>query len=305
MTCGHLIKYECSKKSQLLFVYKNACNKKLSSGHNCKNQCIGVCSSVTSCFEECVRKLKFGHECKRICKNECKKLCSEPCERMLPCGSICKKMCNVVCQDSINCQNKCIKTIFCGYKCTNKCSETCSDSSKCTSSCNKTKICGHKCQLACNEDCDFISSLETSKEYADRVSKLSRNNTNENQLSRITYQIEKECPELVSENLTCGCVIKRKCHESYNLKTHLKDCKAKCKGLKNCGHNCMLNFWICRKEKNGYKCSNKLDNSNCALPRFKILNCGHGCKKNCREICEDVMNHLVMKKLSSNPNADT
>ncbi|KAL5237885.1 hypothetical protein ACI65C_005295 [Semiaphis heraclei] len=170
--CGHSITIKCKTIPQRKHC-NNKCDRILTCGHICKNECAKKC--IPEKCEEIViqksSKLACGHNKVFVfCCDKDKEFrldsqylldkCREPCLQKLNCGDVCLGTCGECKQGRLHvpCSEVCNKINPCNHTCKFPCKERCPPcNQKCIYSCIHSKCsrhCGDEC-VPCMEKCEW------------------------------------------------------------------------------------------------------------------------------------------------------
>ena len=270
------------------------CDKRLSCGHQCPQQCHPDGHDEVKCQKECIRIhepckhpcVDTNGRCKR-CYEECddclfqveKELevclhkqmmacsarpehsqCRRPCQLFLPCHHPCPSRCGEDCTDSL-CTVMVSEKLYCGHEQTLRCFES-GDLLRveCTAKCNKELECGDLCPGSCGE------CIQGKKHVS--------------------------CKRRCDNPLTCGHPCKERCHKPRICPPCREGCINKCPHTQcgfACGEKCVpcieRCIWVCRHFKCRRACYEPCDRKRCNYDCEKLLPCNHPCMGLCGETC--------------------
>ena len=245
---------------------KLPCDKRLSCGHQCPQQCHPDGHDEVKCQKECIR---IHEPCKHPCvdTNGRRKRCYEECEDCLfqveKQLEVCLHKQMMACStrpEHSQCQRPCQLFLPCNHQCPSRCGEDCRDS-VCTVTITEKLYCGHDQTLRCSKSGDLL-----------RV----------------------ECTAKCNKELECGDLCPGSCGECIQGKKHVS-CKRRCDNPLTCGHPCKETCHkprICPPCREG--CINKCPHTQCGFP------CGEKCVP-CVERCIWVCKHFRCKRACNEP----
>ncbi|XP_068725584.1 NFX1-type zinc finger-containing protein 1-like isoform X1 [Montipora capricornis] len=282
--CGHEQQIACSVEPEK-FSCQMKCEKKLSCGHSCVEECGQKCT--LKCQVICNKSLSCGHIARLPCfiDSTVYSKCNENCEKVLDCGHPCSKKCreNCQCAAEINITLQCehTKRIMCRKK---------EDPIQCGEKCKRKLDCGHDCTGFCHEDC----TVRTCKV------EVLRDLPCGHQQSLSCYQQSKDafCYAPCSRKLECG----HQCPSVCGQLCFEVQCKQKCSRKCGRGHSCQKTCHIgspcddCTIEVDmtipscGHiiqkPCHINPSSLKCDQPCDRLRACGHPCKEICSRNCE-------------------
>ncbi|XP_045518315.1 NFX1-type zinc finger-containing protein 1-like [Pieris brassicae] len=280
------------------------CNLSLSCGHVCPLVCHGYDRNheKITCIEKCERKIcEKQHVCPLRCARQC-----EPCKvilnKKLPCTHYMDIWCSTEPKDA-----KCLTTVsvilpHCGHEAQKACYVDL-DFVKCSVPCKARMNCGHVCEKSCHVTSDPYHEATKCEKPCANVKKGCtftseiENESLAHQCQKMCYEECDECKvEVKKRRTTCKHLEQVPCNVDINT---IK-CKNKCARKLKCDHFCkkmcnekcgdcdqLVNKVIpgCNHVER-VKCSVEPTKDKCTQQCKLLLECGHGCLKQCNQPCD-------------------
>ncbi|KAK2705482.1 hypothetical protein QYM36_015764 [Artemia franciscana] len=255
-------------------VIEGGCREKCMGILNCGHVCYRICHiqdrdhQETRCMEECNKYLcSFQHKCKKRCYEVCGS-CKVTVEKTLTCGHKALLACS---ENEL--KYKCLEMIDkvlpnCQHTANMPCS-TNPETYICNNSCKFRLDCGHSCTRKCHKNDD-----PHHQKYKCHKPCTLKNDAckKDHRCSLKCWETCLKCPEIIDYNLPCGHTVKIDCSRDMN---HYKCTFVVEKVTNDCRHAIKC---YCHITPTKDMC----ESSNCST----TLQCGHKCKKSCREICD-------------------
>ena len=270
------------------------CDKRLSCGHQCPQQCHPDGHDEVKCQKECIR---IHEPCKHPCvdANGRRKRCYEECEDCLfqvekELGTCLHKQ-MMACStkpEHHHCRRPCQLFLPCNHQCPSRCGEDCGDS-LCTVMVTVKLYCGHEQTLRCFESGELLRvecNAKCNKEL--ECGDLCPGSCGE----CIQGKKHVSCKRRCDNPLTCGHPCKERCHKPRICPPCRKGCINKCPHTQcgfACGEKCVpcveRCIWVCRHSRCKRRCYEPCDKERCNYDCEKLLPCRHQCMGLCGEPC--------------------
>ena len=297
--CGHQQPVRCSIDPDEVSC-KFQCEKLLTCGHNCQQQCGKLCTEEctvsckkilpcgheetmpcskdptvhSQCNSKCTKVLDCGHPCSRRCKDLCE--CNTDIEVQLQCEHIKRVMCREK-NNPIQCTERCRRKLDCGHDCSGMCHEECR-MRKCKIDVVKVLPCGHQKSVPCHQDPLTVFCYAPCSRQLDCGHKCS------SVCGCVCQGVQ--CKELCQKKCDRGHPCQRRCHSGSSCDNCTIEVNMT---IPSCGHNITLPCYV------------DPSTTKCKRPRERVRECGHPCKEICSKKCEArPCKVLVLKTLSCN-----
>ncbi|KAL9976038.1 hypothetical protein ACROYT_G013272 [Oculina patagonica] len=281
--CSHEQPIPCSM-DPAEFSCKVKCEKILTCGHNCQEECGKSCTE--KCRVDCKKTLPCGHGKSMPCfKDPDSVVCNSNCTKVLECGHPCSK----ACKQSCKCNTKIDVKLACGHRKRVLCPEK-HRPPQCVERCQRTLDCGHDCPGVCHEDC----AMKNCKIVVIKFLPCGHQQSVPCHLDPKKAFCFAPCQKQMDCGHKCLSVCGRACEEvrcqewCQKMCERGHVCQRRCHSGSTCG-DCMVvvNMTI-PKCGHSIEMPCHIDPSaiRCKKPCEKIRICGHLCQNVCSKKCE-------------------
>ncbi|KAF2713860.1 P-loop containing nucleoside triphosphate hydrolase protein [Pleomassaria siparia CBS 279.74] len=200
------------------------------------------------------------------------------------------------------CDLRCDRPLYCGHVCVLKChSDLRHDNVQCLEPCGRSKRgCDHPCRKHCGDKCDqrceeILQDVNLVLSCGHVIKDLKCWEHQAKHPIKCMVTVERAVPK-------CEHTVSVHCYEDVTAQAF--KCKATCQGTLGCGHNCVLQCYVCNRqngEEHG-KCMQKCDRpySNCSHKCSVRCHPDHPCGI-CRRPCEVACSHSRCDLLCGEP----